>query len=266
MRVLFAADEYPYSVDAIHQVERLGQNTWADITILGIAQTPRINRTLDTLEKDFLSSVSPKAVPYGGDSAFTGTCWNGVKKKVKTRVRSGAPAAEIIKEARSMDSDLIVIGGASHSLNWLDDGNVPLKVARKAECSVLAIKKDKSIQKVLCCLDHDHVTQASLEMVNQMVTLFHAELEIAVLTHGHQPDEKVQQTLSDLFTRYARRGTIPTFQLVRSADFKAFLSRQPQSKLLALWMGKTSVLNRLFPDRKAATLLGINAPSVLFLK
>ncbi len=265
MRVLFAADEYPYSIDAIRQVENLGRNTWADITILGMAQTPRINRTLSTLEKDFVSSVAGKAAPYG-QGAFTGNQWNGVKKQVKTYVRDGHPTVEIVKEAKKAGSDLIVIGGGEHSLNWQEDGNVPLKVARKADCSVLAIKENKKIKKVLCCLDHDHVTQASLELVNQMVTLFQASLEIAVLSPSPRPDKKLEDILSSLFTRYADAGTYPTFQVVRPASFESFLSCQQKSTLLALWMGKKSILSKVLPDRKAATLLKMNAASILFLK
>ncbi len=36
MRILFAADEYPYSEFALNQLIRLAMNTWADVTLLGL--------------------------------------------------------------------------------------------------------------------------------------------------------------------------------------------------------------------------------------
>ena len=35
MKILFAADEQPYSAYALTQVTRLALNTWADVTIVG---------------------------------------------------------------------------------------------------------------------------------------------------------------------------------------------------------------------------------------
>ena len=37
MKILFAADEQPYSAYALKEVTRLALNTWADVTILGVA-------------------------------------------------------------------------------------------------------------------------------------------------------------------------------------------------------------------------------------
>ena len=40
MKILFAADENQYSAEALPQVARLGENTWADIILLGISTKP----------------------------------------------------------------------------------------------------------------------------------------------------------------------------------------------------------------------------------
>ena len=36
MKILFAADEHPYSAFAFHEVIRLATNTWADVTLLAV--------------------------------------------------------------------------------------------------------------------------------------------------------------------------------------------------------------------------------------
>ena len=36
MKILFAADEQPYSAYALTEVSRLALNTWADVTIVGV--------------------------------------------------------------------------------------------------------------------------------------------------------------------------------------------------------------------------------------
>jgi nucleotide-binding universal stress UspA family protein len=284
MRILFAADEHPYSVDALPQMARLGENTWADIILLGIstqsngisdpsggtdtkgAVTLPLNNMLEAYRKKLLSFFDLKKSPYS-QSRSDEDIKTGIHKQIITRVREGNPAREIVAEAKKAECDLIVIGcSAEDDYTWKDGGDVPLKVARDAVCSVLVVKEDKKINKVLCCLDHDNISQESLEMVSQMITLFHADLDIVVLIDGEDVQEKIEKKLSWLIDYYSARDIFPCIELVRLASLETFVSQQARWGLMAMWMGKKSILERVFPSNKVSRLLKANESSVLLLR
>lgn len=284
MRILFAADEYPYSADAIPQVARLGENTWADIILLGISAklnsikyssdtsggtttaATSVDKKLADYHKRLLACFDPTTSPYwqtGPDSNRE----NGIHKQITTKVRWGNPSPEILEEAKQAECDLIVIGcSTSDGYTWKNTGDVPLKVARDASCSVLVIKEDKKINKVLCCLDHDNISQESLEMVSQMSTLFQADLDIVVLTEGEDVQEKIENKLSWLIDYYSARNIFPCIELVKLSSLENFVSQQARWGLMAMWMGKKSILERVFPSNKVSRLLKANESSVLLLR
>jgi len=284
MRILFAADEHFYSADALLQMARLGENTWADIILLGISNqsngistfsgasgakdvtaTP-LNKTLEAYNKKLLSYFDPKTSPYR-QSRSNGNIKATIHKQIITRVRRGNPAREIVEEVKKAECDLIVIGcSAEEGYTWKDAGDVPLKVARDAACSVLVVKEDKKVNKVLCCLDHDNISQESLEMVSQMITLFHADLDIVVLIDGEDVQEKVEKKLSWLIDYYSARDIFPCIELVRLTSLETFVSQQARWGLMAMWMGKKSILERVFPSNKVSRLLKANESSVLLLR
>ena len=149
---------------------------------------------------------------------------------------------------------------------WEDAGDVPLKVAKDASCSVLVIKEDKKVNKVLCCLDHDNISQESLEMVSQMVTLFHADLDIVVLIDGEDVRQKIEKKLSWLIDYYSARKIFPCIELVKLKSLETFVSQQARWGLMAMWMGEKSILERVFPSSKVSRLLKANESSVLLLR
>ncbi|WP_022664748.1 universal stress protein [Desulfospira joergensenii] len=265
MRILFAADEHPYSLTAMPQVERLGENTWADITILGVEKKSAIDTTLKAYHNSFMDHFDPEALPYS-PGRNNKNLQGGIRKQIKTRVRRGDPAKEILEEARQMGSDLIVMGCSEKKCDWQGAGDIPLKVARNADCSVLIIKAEKKIRRVLCCLDHTNITQASLEMINQMVTLFHSGLEIVVLTDGRKMDKKLGAKLSALLKYYVARNIYPSIETVKLSSLERFVSQQARWGLMALWMGKKSIFESVFPSSKVSRLLKVNNSSVLLLR
>lgn len=281
MRILFAVDEHSYSASAIFQVARLGENTWADITLFGIptkltgsggglgkkSPVQPIDNVLQKYQKQLLDSFDSIDSPYsktGHDGKNKAT----IDKQINIRTGEGNPARAIVEEAKKEGSDLIVIGcSAQNSCSWEDGGNVPLKVAKDAACSVLVIKKgEKKLDRVLCCLDHDSISQESLEMVNQMVTLFKADLEIVVLTKNEDVQEKVEKKLSWLIEYYSARDIFPYIELVKLSSLEEFVSQQSRWGLMAMWMGKKSILESVFPSNKVSRLLKVNESSVLFLR
>ncbi len=275
MRILFAADEHPYSADALPQMARLGENTWADIILLGIStqfngisasSTASLDNKLEAYHKKLLSFFDPKKSPYR-QSRSDGNIATTIHKEIITRVRRGNPAREIVEEAKKAECDLIVIGcSTEEDYVWKDGGNVPLKVARDAACSVLVVKEDQKINKVLCCLDHDNISQQSLEMVSQMITLFHADLDIVVLIDGENVQGKIEKKLSWLIDYYSTRDIFPYIELVKLASLETFISQQARWGLMAMWMGKKSILERVFPSNKVSRILKANESSVLLLR
>jgi len=267
MKILFAADDHSYSEDALPQLARLGENTWADIMLLGLsAQSKGMEDTINIYRKKLLAYCDPKLSPYlesnpgnDGESKF--------QKQVITLTKQGNAARLILEEINKENSDLITIGVSSmNNYSWKDAKDVPLKVAREASCSVLVIKENKKINKVLCCLDHDNISQKSLEMVNQMITLYHADLDIVVLTDGEDIEKKIEKKLSWLINYYSGHNIFPRIKLVKLASLERFISRQARWGLMAMWMGKKSILEKVFPSRKLSRLLKANDSSVLLLR
>ncbi|NOX33962.1 MAG: universal stress protein [Deltaproteobacteria bacterium] len=271
MRILFAADENPYSADALLQVARLGENTWADITLLGVSSRSRtMDGKADALIKAYhqklLGYFDSNTSPYFQVKPGAGGK-GGIHKQIITRVRKGNPAKEILEEAKNQESDLIAVACSNkEDYAWEGAGNVPLKVARDAACSVLVIKEDKKINKVLCCLDHDNISQESLEMISQMVTLFKADLEIVVLKDSDDVQERIEKKLSWLINYYSARSIFPCIELVKLSHLETFISQQARWGLMAMWMGKKSILERVFPSNKVSRLLKANESSVLLLR
>lgn len=282
MRILFAVDEHSYSANALPLVARLGKNTWADITLL-------LTQIKGTLASSKSADMKGKTVP-GGNTVLAGYHLQLLKhfdpvtspyieadpddkkaihiqKEIITCLRKGNPAREILEQAKKDECDLIIIGCSSQKqCSWRDGGKVPLWVANEAECSVLVIKEDKAINKVLCCLDHDSISQNSLEMVSQMVTLLNADLDIVVLTESEDVQEKIDKKLAWLVSYYSARDIFPFIELVKLASLETFISQQARWGLMAMWMGKKSILQRVFPSNKVSRLLKANESSLLLLR
>jgi len=282
MRILFAVDEHSYSAKTIPLVARLGDNTWADITLLitrkaGTMATgksrgadkeliPDVSEVLNAYHRQLLGNFDPLASQYSQLEQGDNDTYR-IRKKITTRVREGNPSREILREAKEEKCDLIVIGCSSQDkCSWRDAGKVPLWVASEASCSVLVMQEDKAINKILCCLDHDYISQDSLEMISQMVTLLNADLDIVVLTEGEDIRQKIEEKLAWLIDYYSSRDIFPFIELVKFSSLEAFLSQKTRWGLMAMWMGKPSILARLFPSNRVSRLLKANESSLLLLR
>ena len=208
MKILFAADEQPYSAYALREVTRLALNTWADVTILGVSTLPReggaaglpepeqplpqaLRRYREAFLQDAEEGLSPYAlsnyryewVPLPGGRWEEMLVARGNKKDLKVRLRAGAEAQEILAEAREEESDLIVLGcSQGEQCLWGGRNPVPQRVVNDADCSVLLVKEEQPITRILACLDQSYISQDSLEMINQMATIHGAPLELIGLS------------------------------------------------------------------------------------
>jgi len=298
MKILVAVDQNPYSAHAVSEVAKLAANTWANVSLLGVqskdtlpARREEVEATLLTadgpvpqalfaLQKNFLSQFDEEDCPYTQAEAFQGlvevkkgiyeipTAKNGdAKKKLSIRFRIGHQSKEILAEAKESESDLIVLGcDHSDGCGWHDGADIPRKVANDAACSVLVVKKKKSVERIICCLDHDRVSQPSLEVINQMVTLHNAQLTIVGLAESMHLKSEVESKMGNILRYYQERNIEPWIELVELSSLERFIAQESRWGLMALWMGKQSILEKAFPRSKVNKLIKGGDASVLILR
>jgi nucleotide-binding universal stress UspA family protein len=293
MRILVAVDLNPYSAHAVNQVARLAANTWANVTLLGVAarMSPStavsgnwiVNHPLSGAVRDyresFLNHFKADECPYiqrefGYELIERKKgVWEELyvakssRKELKARIRTGNPIKEILEEAQEEESDLIVLGcNTVKGCAWEGVSNLPQKIANDAPCSVLVVKKEEKVAKIVSCLDHDLVSQRSLEMINQLVTLHEAKLEIIGLTEGEGLKAEVEKKMEVILRYYAARGIEPWIEIVELSSLDAFISQEARHGLMALWMGKKSILEKVFPKGSVNKLIKGSESSVLILR
>ena len=295
MRILVAVDQSAYSADAVRRVAGLAINTWADITFLGLQSLkkndsaasfsgrgkidPAFFKTMQAYRDTFLSHLKGETSPYTPlefDFELLPTdphVWQefyvgrSSRKDLNVRIRQGNPVKGILAEAASDGSDLIVLGCEQDpTCYWEQWGNVPQKVAASAACPVWVIKKERDIRKILCCLDHDRVSQESLEMVSQMVTLHGAELEIVGLTEGDALSNNVERKLDAILKYYTAQKLQPWLELVKISSLESFINQEGRWGLMALWMGEKSILQKAFSRKTVDRLIRAGESSVLILR
>ena len=284
MKILFAADEQPYSAYALKEVTRLALNTWADVGILGVAALPPepdqpLLQALHQYREGFLQSAEAGLAPYSLTNSryewvpLKGGRWEemlvarGRKKDLKVLFRVGAEAQEILAEAREEDSDLIVLGcSKGEQCLWGGRSPVPQRVVNDADCSVLLVKEEQPITRILACLDQSYISQDSLEMINQMATLHGATLELIGLSQEGGMKKDVYRRLIEIGDYYEDRQIQVSTRLTEIAEFENTVAGELKQDLLALWMGKKSLLDRFFPRDWAGRFVGKCPTSVLVMR
>ena len=118
----------------------------------------------------------------------------------------GNEAQEILAEAQEEESDLIVLGctGGGQCL-WQGPAPVPQRVVNDADCSVLLVKEEQPITRILACLDQSYISQDSLEMINQMATMHGAQLELIGLSGEGGLKKDVYRRLIEIGDYYEDR-------------------------------------------------------------
>ncbi len=293
MRILVAVDQHPYSANVVKDVAKLAGNTWADVTLLGVGPkatdirrssngAERIHPLTEKLEnyrRNFLGYFEKEESPYEKKSCnyefveVNRGIWEelyicrGSRKDLKVVLRSGNPVKEILAQSKEDDSDLVAMGcHKKGDCQWKGTINLPQKVANNATCSVLVVKEEKQIHKILCCLDQENISQKSIEMINQMVTLYQTELEIVGLTDGTALKPMVEKNLDAILKYYSARQIKAWIKLVDVDSLASFISQAARRSMMALWMGKHSLLSKMFPKGKVDKLIQGTESSVLLLR
>jgi nucleotide-binding universal stress UspA family protein len=288
MKILFAGDEHPYSAYALNEVIRLATNTWADVTLLAVAaadtgakpgEDHTLARALHGYRETFLNRAGGEGSPYAlGAPRFEwipvqNGQWEellvnrGAKKDVTVRLRFGNAAQEILAAARDEESDLIVLGCTQGpQCIWQGSAPVPQKVVNDAGCSVLLVKEEQPISRIMACLDQSYISQDSLEMINQMATLHEAQLELIGLSQGGDMKKDVYRRLIEIGDYFEDRQIKVSTRLTEIAEFEDFIGKEVKQDLLALFMGKKSLLDRFFPRDWAGRFVSKCQTSVLVMR
>ncbi len=296
MRILVALDKNPYSEYVVRLVAELAGNTWAHVTLLGIGTnvSPEeikssrsstavgeddLAATLDKYRETFLGYFNEADSPYGrhiaGYQLIPGK--KGVlnldyreqhkHKNLNVKIRVGDAGREILTESEQFGADLIVIGCyPGTGCKWGDDADVCGKIVKNANCSVFVVKEEKKPQMIDCCLDHDTVSQASIELINQLVTLYHADLEIIGVADAGGLKADVDRRMARILDYYTSRNIKAWVKVVDGLSLNAIIAQAAEKNLVALWMGKESFLDKIFSRQRLGKLVTSAESSVLILR
>ncbi len=281
MKILVTLDAKNYSKNILKDVARLAGNTLADVVFLGVQDdtaSPRqsLVNTLLKYQKDIYSYFSPDDLPYAEFSSDRleekgkGDWTISAKgmKEFTLRIKSGSVAKQTIAVAEEMNCDLAVLGcGGKAGCEWDGEMNVPLRIAKDAPCSVLVIKQTKKTNQIVSILDHSVVSQDSLEMINQLVTLNEAGLKIVGVQKkkdGHKAE--VEKRMVELLRYYNDLEINVWVKLLNSEEVKPYVTNISRESIVALWMGKESLIKLLFSQSMVDKLLETTQSSLLILR
>ncbi len=282
MKILVALDANAYSKRILKDVARLAENTLADITFLGVQEnTDKPSDTLaDSLfkyQQDVYSHFSTDESPY---AEFSSNNWQERKKgdwsisskgikEFSMRIRSGSVSKQTIATAKEIECDLIILGcSGEFGCEWNGEMNVPLRIAEDALCSVLVIKQARNTNQIVSILDQSVVNQNSLEMVNQLVTLYDAGLKIVgVQEKKAAKEDELEARMVTLLRYYNDREISAWVKLIDSQDVKNYVTESSREAIVALWMGgKKSLIKKLFSRSMVDKLLDTTKSSLMILR
>jgi len=282
MKILVALDPKDYSKKILKDVARLAENTLADVVFLGVQEnvqepTKSLVNALMKYQHDVYSYFSPEELPYADFSSDqwqerTKGDWSISSKGMKEftlRIRTGSAAKQTITVATEMECDLVILGCSSKfGCEWDGEMNVPLRIAEDAPCSVLVIKQVRNANQIVSILDQSVVSQDSLEMVNQLVTLHDAGLKIVgVKEKKDGKKDEIEKRMVDLLKYYNDREISAWVKLLDSDNVKDYVTDSSREAIVALWMGgKQSLIKRLFSQSMVDKLLETTKSSLLILR
>jgi nucleotide-binding universal stress UspA family protein len=286
MKILLALDANPYSAIAVNEVRALAANTWANVTFLGLCpingpgDDPSLSTALNGYVACFMGGFAGDDCPYGESGEFRTTMGteggpdltrasdNGKKHLVK-RLRYGDPVKAVLAEAQEDPSDLIVMGCDPPPAKgaWPGNPSAPQRIVNEAPCSVMVVKQETKIDRIVCCLDQDTVTQASLELINQLLTIHGADLTLVGFS-GSSGELKadVESRMANVLRYYRSLNIEPLVESVDMASLDAFISQDRPGEMMALWIGPQTMLGKWLPKKKMNKLVTESQSTVLILR
>ncbi|NOY67937.1 MAG: universal stress protein [Deltaproteobacteria bacterium] len=292
MKILIAVDSKAYSGYAVKEATALAANTWASVTLLGVeaksGQTGRatssgsrdIRTAINKYRKQFIDFFPKGECPYtehnfsyewidtGNNVCEEFYMAKSARKPFIRRIRTGSPVKAILAEAKETMADLIITGcDPAGGCIWTETPNTPVRLVNEAPCSVMIVKSEKKIDNIVCCLDNDNVTQASLELINQMVTIHEARLTLVGFednSGGLQTG--VEKRMYATLRYYQAVGIEPVVEMVDKDSFGPFVTDKRQWGLMAFWLGPQSILGKWLPKARMNRIVKESRASVLILR
>jgi len=276
MNILVAIDVHHFDRRLAREVGRLAANTWANITLLGTLSGTRpkslgkFQQNLLNYRKTILDSFPAESSgPYNGknintweraaDGSVTAKTCTG-QKRLELLLTKGVLDRELVKVGQRQAIDLLVFGEAMHIDSLL------YTAATEAAYSVLVVKGAGDPGQIVCCLDHEHVTHKSLEMINQLVTLYNADLKIVGFANSGEERAWIESRLEQLLNYYSNLQLTPWLEVVDGSIMPQFIFQEAKKNMVAIWVEKSSFFTRLFPQEKLTELIIGSHTSVLLLR
>jgi hypothetical protein len=99
-----------------------------------------------------------------------------------------------------------------------------------------------------------------------MATIHQAAVELIGLSQSGDIKKDVYRRLIEIGDYYEDRQIKVSTQLTDVADFESFVSHELQQDLLALWMGRKSLLDRFYPRDWVGRFVSKCQTSVLVMR
>jgi len=281
MKILVAIDKEEYSRKAAAKAVQLARNTWADVTLLGLQDERTSKPSIELVEEMMVyghlftaQPDSPYSIgPFDRIEELGPGRWmvrflrSRGRKQLRFIVRAGNLLKQVMAQVEEEGPDMIILGmGDRNEAQWGGYPDFPVRVAEKAPCTVLIVKEDKAPRKMVCCLDQDEISQESLELINQFVTIHDAELTILAVMGGNGLKERVEAKLRELVRYYTDLGIKTWIWILEPKELVRAVEAASSNSIVGLWMGKRSFLHALFSKNQMEELVEAARSMVLILK
>jgi hypothetical protein len=103
-------------------------------------------------------------------------------------------------------------------------------------------------------------------MINQLATIHKAQVELIGLSQSGDMQKDVYRRLIEIGDYYEDRQIKVATQITEIADFEKFVANELKQDLLALWLGRKSLLDRFFPRDWVGRFVSKCQTSVLVMR
>lgn len=151
-RILCPVDLLPASSRALKNAIHFARAFDAELTVLTVTQSP-LSDSGDVLELREVFVDRPPESPEPHLPAFDKILANLDFHQVRCEkvIRQGKPQREVVRMAREIEADLIVMGSAGRSgLSRMLIGGVARRVAQEMPCSIITVRSQEPIQLTDC--------------------------------------------------------------------------------------------------------------------
>jgi nucleotide-binding universal stress UspA family protein len=141
--IVMATDASPEAHRAADFLRRLALPRWAQVTVISVAEAMVALPTGEREVLDYVPAIVRQALLEASQTCADQSVQRlqGCQARVRSSIRHGHPAVEILAAAREHDADLVVIGARGHKrAEPFPLGSVAQKVVKYAMCSVLLVR------------------------------------------------------------------------------------------------------------------------------